>query len=92
MRENTSRSGATQRNAALTAILLLCCTVHAQSGSYPSKPIRFIVGAAPGGTTSAAFLRRIWVLGDVTRFLAAHLRPTHNPALPSPGATTDSLK
>jgi tripartite-type tricarboxylate transporter receptor subunit TctC len=50
MNENTSRSRATQTNAALAAILLLCCTsAHAQSGSYPTKPIRFIVAAAPGG-------------------------------------------
>ena len=50
MNGNTSRSRATQRNAALTAILLLTwISAHAQSGSYPTKPIRFIVGAAPGG-------------------------------------------
>jgi tripartite-type tricarboxylate transporter receptor subunit TctC len=50
MKENTSRSRATQRNTALTAILLLCWTsAHAQSGNYPTKPIRFIVAAAPGG-------------------------------------------
>ena len=50
MNDNASRSRATQTNAALTAILLLCCTsAHAQSGSYPTKPIRFIVGAAAGG-------------------------------------------
>lgn len=50
MNENTSRSRSTQSNAALTAFLLLCCTsAQAQSGSYPTKPIRFIVAAAAGG-------------------------------------------
>ena len=48
--ENTSRSRSTQSNAALTAFFLLCCTsAQAQSGSYPTKPIRFIVANSPGG-------------------------------------------
>lgn len=50
MNEKALRARAMERNAALTAILLLCCaSAHAQSGSYPTKPIRFIVANAPGG-------------------------------------------
>ena len=50
MNAKTLRACATQTSAALTALLLLSCnSAHAQSGSYPTKPIRFIVAAAAGG-------------------------------------------
>ncbi len=50
MDEKTLRARAPQRHAALTATLLLFCGfAQAQSGSYPTKSIRFIVANSPGG-------------------------------------------
>jgi tripartite-type tricarboxylate transporter receptor subunit TctC len=37
--------------ALLSAVFLACCTAHAQD--YPTKPIKFIVPAAPGGGNEA---------------------------------------
>lgn len=50
MKEKTARGWAIQGNAALAAIAFACsASAHAQSGSYPTKPIRFIVANSPGG-------------------------------------------
>ena len=37
--------------AAAASLLAVCGTAAAQAGAYPVKPIRFLVGVAPGGGT-----------------------------------------
>ncbi len=43
-----------QKITLLTALLIGCCSIHnatAQSGDYPNKPIKLIIGFTPGGST-----------------------------------------
>ena len=50
MNMKLNRAGLRTRRLALAASLILCtASAQAQSGAYPTKPIRFIVANAPGG-------------------------------------------
>jgi tripartite-type tricarboxylate transporter receptor subunit TctC len=50
----------------LAAALLVSTVVHAQTSPFPSKPVRLVVGTAPGGSTDAiarmlgTYLSRQW--------------------------------
>lgn len=50
--------------SALTALIWLSTAAHAQSGPYPNKPIKFVVGFVAGSATDTA-----------ARIIAEHLRP-----------------
>ncbi len=57
--------------AAAASLLAVCGTAAAQAGAYPVKPIRFLVGVAPGGGTDfvAPPLQASWPSDSARRSL-----------------------
>jgi len=57
--------------AAAASLLAVCGTAAAQAGAYPVKPIRFLVGVAPGGGTDfvAPPLQASWPSDSASRSL-----------------------
>jgi len=69
--------------AAIAATLLACPLAHAQSGAYPTKPVRFLVAnAAGGGLDVVARLTSPTVgnaLGSSSSSTIARARPAASP-------------